>query len=555
MTYRNPSSETGSGTDESFTTVSFVIRTRANRALRSIPPAQAQEGARDGHHGAERSTTRLPSSLEPHVQGPRRRVRSSSGVVAEYHGPARVSSCIVAPMSHTYHLTVVGAGYVGLATAVGLASRGHDIDLVETRQDRLDALLAARLPIHEPGMEAAFADPVVRGRIHAQARIPDVPSDLILICVGTPVGENGRSDLRQLQSALEASRPFVRAGVPLVVRSTLPAGSNERVIRWAGGDPSLLFTNPEFLAQGSALEGFLAPSRVVIGTFPDPDERAIAVVKAVLGTDTCPMLVVSVAEADLIKNGANAYLALKLSYANELAVLCEELGADVVTVLEGIGLDPRLGKKYMQPGFGFGGSCLPKDLQSITNVGRDLGLEMHVTSAASAANESHQRRFARRVLAALEPGCGRVAMLGLAFKAGTDDVRSSPSLRVAELLMARGVEVVGFDPHAAANAASVLPGLQLADTAEEALEGAGVAVIGTEWPEFRELDWKTLAAKMDAPVVIDGRRLLDGPAMRALGFRYEAVGAPGSAQPVRGRGVGKAAAGTAAHKPTLKPES
>jgi UDPglucose 6-dehydrogenase len=429
-------------------------------------------------------------------------------------------------VSGTYHLTVVGAGYVGLATAVGLASRGHSIDLVEVRPDRLAALAAGRLPIHEPGMEAAYSDPAVRSRIEPSARMPDGSSDAVLICVGTPVGDDGHSDLGQLRSALEASRPLVESGAALVIRSTLPAGSNDLVVAWAGGDASRIFTNPEFLAQGRALEGFLAPDRVVIGTFPDPDPAALAVVEAVLGSEACPVLVVSVVEADLIKNGANAYLALKLSYANELAVLCEELGADVLTVLEGIGLDPRLGKAYMRPGFGFGGSCLPKDLRSLTNVGLEMGLEMHMTAAASEANEAHQQRFARRILAVLGPGRNRVAMLGLAFKAGTDDVRSSPALRVAGLLIAAGVEVVGYDPHAAGNAAAALPGLRLAPTAAEAVRGAGAAVIGTEWPEFRSLDWAAFAATMAAPVVIDGRRLLDGATMRRLGFRYEAVGAP-----------------------------
>jgi UDPglucose 6-dehydrogenase len=375
-------------------------------------------------------------------------------------------------------------------------------------------------------MDAAFGDAEIRSRIHPVPRIPEGAPDAILICVGTPVGENGRSDLRQLQSALEVARPLALQGVPLVIRSTLPAGFNDQIIGWAGGDQSRIFTNPEFLAQGRALEDFLAPSRVVIGAFPDPNPEALAVVKAVLGADTCPVLVVTVVEADLIKNGANAYLALKLSYANELAVLCEELGADVMMVIEGIGLDPRLGKKYMQPGFGFGGSCLPKDLRSIANVGRDLGLEMHVTSAASEANEAHQRRFARRVLQVLPHGRKRVAMLGLAFKAGTDDVRSSPALRVAELLMARGVDVVGYDPFAAQNASTALPGLHLVATAEEAIQGASAAVIGTEWPEFRELDWPSLAATMTDAIILDGRRLLDGPTMRGLGFRYEAVGAP-----------------------------
>ena len=260
-------------------------------------------------------------------------------------------------MPRKYHLTVVGAGYVGLATAIGLASRGHSIDLVEVRSDRLGALQAGQLPIHEPGMDAAFANLEIRGRIRPGALIPDEPSDAVLICVGTPMDENGRSDLRQLQGALEAARPHIRAGVPLVIRSTLPAGSSESIVRWSGGDSSRLFTNPEFLAQGRALEDFLAPSRVVIGTFPGPDAQALSVVEDLLGSDTCPVMVVSVIEADLIKNGSNAYLALKLSYANELAVLCEELGADVITVIDGIGLDPRLGRGYMRPSFGFGRTC------------------------------------------------------------------------------------------------------------------------------------------------------------------------------------------------------
>jgi UDPglucose 6-dehydrogenase len=435
-------------------------------------------------------------------------------------------------MSDTRHLSVIGAGYVGLATAIGLASRGHEVDLVEVRRDRLDTLRAGELPIHEPGMDTAFADPSIRARIHPVPALPDVPTDAILVCVGTPVGDNGRSDLRQLQSALEAARKLASAGVPVVIRSTLPVGSNERIVRWSGGDPARIFSNPEFLAQGRALEDFLKPSRIVIGTFPDPDPAALDVVRSILSAEGCPLMVVSIEEADLIKNGSNAYLALKLSYANELAVLCEELGADVMTVIEGIGLDPRLGRTYMNPGFGFGGSCLPKDLRSLTNVGRELGLEMHVTSAASEANESHQRRFARRIIAAMPPGSSRVAILGLAFKAGTDDVRQSPAIRVSELLLARGLEVVGYDPFAAQNAQLALPGLQIAPTAMDALDGAAVAVIGTEWPEFRSLDWAAAAGRMHDPIVVDGRRLLDPGTMRGLGFRYESVGAPsGSRKP------------------------
>lgn len=428
-------------------------------------------------------------------------------------------------MPRSRRLSVIGAGYVGLATAVGLAARGHEIDLVETRPDRLGSLLAGSLPIHEPGMAAAYADAQTRNHIHPMAS-PVSGCDLLLVCVGTPVYDDGRSDLRQVESALASVTDLVAAGTPVVIRSTLPAGSGETVVKWLGGDSSRVFANPEFLRQGHAIEDFLAPTRVVIGAFPDANPDAVALVKEVLHFSDCPLLMVGMAEADLIKNGANAFLALRLSFANELAVLCEALDADVVKVIEGIGLDERLGKGYMQPSFGFGGSCLPKDLRALTNVGKDCGLEMHVTSAASEANSDHQQHFAERVVGLMPPGSRRVAILGLAFKAGTDDVRSSPSLHVAQILIERGFEVVGFDPQAAALATREVPGLSVANSAQSAVAGAGVVVIGTEWPEFRDLDWAALSTTMAAPIVIDGRRLLDGERMRALGYHFETVGAP-----------------------------
>jgi UDPglucose 6-dehydrogenase len=231
----------------------------------------------------------------------------------------------------------------------------------------------------------------------------------------------------------------------------------------------------------------------VIGAFSDADPAALALVKEILHFSDCPLLVVGMAEADLIKNGANAFLALKLSFANEMAVLCEALGADVTKVIEGIGLDPRIGGTHMQPSFGFGGSCLPKDLQALTNVGKSYGVDMHVTSAASEANSDHQLHFAERIVGLIPSGSRRVAVLGLAFKAGTDDVRSSPSLHVAQMLFDRGFEVVGYDPQANANAAREMPGLTVATSSQSAVADAGVTVSGTEWPEFCDLDWASMA--------------------------------------------------------------
>ncbi len=428
-------------------------------------------------------------------------------------------------MAQSLRVTVVGAGYVGLASSIGLAIHGHRVELIEVRADRLDSLRSGKLPIHEPGMDEAFARPEVRTRIHPESELVDRHPDVILLCVGTPVLDGGRSDLSQVESALTSIRPLLEAGSPLIIRSTLPPGSTKQVLRWVPGVESRLFASPEFLRQGKALEDFLHPSRVVIGAFAGADPSDLAVVTELLHFDNAPLLVVTAEEAEIIKNGANAFLALKLSFANELAALCEELGADVMPVIEGIGLDDRIGRKYMQPSFGFGGSCLPKELRALATVGRDHGLEMHVISAAAEANDAQQRRFARRILRALPSPTSRVALLGLAFKADTDDVRYSPALRVAQLLLDRGAEVVGYDPQAAANAAYVLPALPQVSSADAALAGASVAVIATEWPEFRELDWAIVGRTMAVRRIIDGRRLLDAEKMRALGYQYESIGA------------------------------
>jgi UDPglucose 6-dehydrogenase len=440
-------------------------------------------------------------------------------------------------MSEPRRVTVIGAGYVGLASAVGLAILGHRVELVEVRSDRLDALRAGRLPIHEPGMDEAFARPEVNSRIRPERSPVDGSPDVVFICVGTPVLDGGRSDLSQVAAALRVVLPMLEAGVPVIIRSTLPPGATDQVARWAPGAETRIFASPEFLRQGKALEDFLHPSRVVVGTFPGAAAKDLALVTELLHFDDAPLLVVTAEEAEIIKNGANAFLALKLSFANELAALCEELGADVMPVIEGIGLDDRIGREYMQPSYGFGGSCLPKELRALGAAGRDLGLQMHVVSAAADANESLQRRFARRILRSLPPDSRRVALLGLAFKADTDDVRYSPALRVAELLLDRGVEVVGYDPSAGANAAQALPALKVAPSAEAAVAGAGVTVIATEWPQFRDLDWAHMGETMGARIVLDGRRLLDAEKLRSLGFRYEMIGAAwGSADEGLARG-------------------
>ncbi|HUP54065.1 MAG TPA: UDP-glucose/GDP-mannose dehydrogenase family protein [Methylomirabilota bacterium] len=427
-------------------------------------------------------------------------------------------------------IVVVGAGYVGLVTAVGLASMGHRVEVVETRPDRLAALRQGRSPIHEAGVPEALAVALTNGRLTV-ADTPGLDAEVVMVCVGTPIGPNGRSDLSQLDSALRSLAPIMAGGAPLVVRSTLPPGSTRLVAEWTGLPTSRILTNPEFLRQGTALDDFLHPTRVVIGHFPDADPEAIDVVASLFADLAAPVLIVDVAAAELIKNGANAFLALKLSFANEMAGLAEEYGTDIDQVIAGISLDPRIGGQYLRPGLGFGGSCLPKELVALAVAGEDRDLRMHVTRAASDANAAQQRRFADRIEAALDGVRGRtVGLLGLAFKAGTDDVRDSPALGVARELLARGARVQAFDPAAGANAARELPDLDIAASAEAALDGADVAVVATEWPAFRSLDWAAARDRLRRPLIVDGRRLLDRGAMTALGYTYLAVGTDRSAE-------------------------
>lgn len=421
-------------------------------------------------------------------------------------------------------VTVVGAGYVGLVTAVGLARLGHDIHLVETGPVRLQALRGGRIPIHEEGLQGAFEAAAADGCLTVTDTMPADPG-ITLVCVGTPIGDDGTSDLRQLDAAMSALRGRLGPDDILVIRSTLPVGGTRPTVEAAGLSTARVFSNPEFLRQGTAVEDFAHPSRIVVGRFPDADPLALEAVLALYESIDAPRLVVDVEAAEIIKNGANAFLALKLSFTNEIASLCEEAGADVDEVLAGIGADPRIGRTYMHPSFGFGGSCLPKELITLAVAGRAFGLPMHVTTAASEANLAAQDRFAARVDAAVGGARGRtIGLFGLAFKAGTDDIRDSPAIRLAERLLEGGATIRAYDPAAGANAAARLPALDVVDDPSLAIDGVDAIVISTEWPEFRDLPWAAWVGRPARPLVIDGRRLLDADALRAAGYQVIQLG-------------------------------
>ena len=421
-------------------------------------------------------------------------------------------------------ITVIGAGYVGLVTGVSLAASGrHEITFVEHSPERLADLGRGRMPIEEPGLADAYAS--ARDRITVVDSLAGAEApDLVFVAVATPIGQDGESDLTQIESALVDLRD--RPELDVSVRSTLPPGFSARLPALLGReDGSRISTNPEFLRQGSAMADFARPSRIVVGRFAETTDRHLGLLEAAYAGVEAPRMVVSAAAAELIKNAANAFLALKLSFVNEVAALSEGYGVEVEEVLAGIALDPRIGSSYMRPGLGFGGSCLPKELLVVDVAGRRRGLAMHIARAASQVNLEQQDRFAHRVLAELPPSGARVGLLGLSFKAHTDDMRGSPAVHVARRFLAAGHGVVAYDPAVRPERAiEAMPGIEIAGGADEVFADADAVVFATEWPEFAELDLRALAGRMRGRVLFDGRGMVEPAAAIAAGISYRGVG-------------------------------
>lgn len=436
-------------------------------------------------------------------------------------------------------LAVIGAGYVGLVTAACLAHFGYRVTVLEVGPTRLRQLAAGRVPFHEPGLQELLAQGLANGLLTVSGEPAQaLPGcDAILVCVGTPLDADGGADLSQIKGACSAIAGY-GGGATAVMRSTLPIGSDVSLAGWLGRrDLERVATNPEFLRQGSAVSDFLAPTRVVIGTREGRETEAASVVRRIYAGVSAPILVTDYATADMIKNAANAFLAMKLSFINEVADLCESYGADVGTVARGIGLDPRIGGEYLRPGIGFGGSCLPKELANLSRLGRARGLPLPLIAAAGDDNDARAARTADR-LGMFAGGLAgrRVALLGLAFKPHTDDLRSSPALALAEELLKRGARVVAHDPVVPISGSAGVPGLRRACSAEEACEAAELVVLATEWPEYAGLDWAALRQRVAAANIFDGRNILDPAMLIAAGWRLLRVGqaAPRSA-PVRAR--------------------
>jgi UDPglucose 6-dehydrogenase len=426
-------------------------------------------------------------------------------------------------------ICVIGTGYVGMASMIGLAELGWAVNGYDIMPDRIRKLQVGVAPYREAGIEEALHKHLANGRLAFFEGLDEAAkdTDLIIVAVGTPARDDGSADLSQLYAAMEALSQLGLSNWPtVVVRSTVPPGTSDLLAKIVTGWGELVYA-PEFLREGSAVYDFLNPDRIVVGS--DSAPAAVPYVRLFESLQK-PVLFTSRSNAELIKCGSNAFLALKISFANEIANLCDALGATSDDVLRGIGYDRRIGSQFLQPGIGFGGPCFEKDVKSIQHVASKHSMGRELFSATLRVNEAQQKRIADLVEEEVGPLAGlTIGVWGLAFKAGTDDVRDSLALRIIEMLAERGATVVAYDP--AVHVTTLPAGSRLVTSALEAAECDALLVL-TEWPEFAAIPPPTYAGLIRRRVIIDGRNVLDADRVAAAGLSY--------------RGIGRAVATTAA---------
>jgi UDPglucose 6-dehydrogenase len=431
------------------------------------------------------------------------------------------------------HVTMIGTGYVGLVSGACFADFGHTVVCVDKDVGKIERLEQGIMPIFEPGLEDLVAVNVKAGRLSfaTDAAAAIAKSDAVFIAVGTPSRRgDGHADLSYVEAAAREIATMVKGFTVIVNKSTVPVGTGdmvEAIMREARPDGDFaVVSNPEFLREGAAISDFKRPDRIVVGT---DDPRATSVMRELyrpLFLNETPILFTSRRTSELTKYAANAFLAVKVAFINEIADLCERVGGDVQDVARGIGLDNRIGRKFLNAGPGYGGSCFPKDTLALVKTAQDAGAPVTIVEATVAANSARKKAMAAKVIKA----CGgsiegkTIAMLGLTFKPNTDDMRDAPSLDVVPALQAAGATVVAYDPEGMKEAAHLLPGLEFADDAYSCTNGADALVIMTEWDQFRALDLSRLAAGMKGRAVIDLRNIYAKVDWSELGFSYTNIG-------------------------------
>ena len=429
-------------------------------------------------------------------------------------------------------IAVIGTGYVGLVTGAGLADFGNTVTCADIDQSKIDALNAGQIPIYEPGLDTIVARNVSEGRLRFSTDLPEAirRCRAIFIAVGTPPKPDGSADLRYVEDVARTIAKHMNGPKLVITKSTVPIGTGrliERILAESGnGHKGSVLSNPEFLREGSAIEDFMKPDRVVIGASDAESVELMREIYAPLHSLEIPFVVTNVESSELIKYAANGFLATKISFINEIAVLCEKLGADVQDVARGMGLDSRIGSKFLQAGPGFGGSCFPKDTSAVADIARQYGYDFQIIEAVLRVNDDIKQRMVVKVVDAFGGDVsGRtIGILGLAFKPETDDMRDSPAIPLINGLQERGAKIRAYDPEAVENSKKIFRDVVYCRDAYETADGSDALVIATEWNEFRALNLDRIRRLLHEPRIIDLRNVYDPLRMKADGFMYTAVG-------------------------------
>ena len=428
-------------------------------------------------------------------------------------------------------ICVIGTGYVGLVTGVCFADLGNTVFCLDIDPERVNKLRNGSMPIYEPGLEEIVARNVQASRLLFTTDYAEALKDagFAFIAVGTPSGVDGEADLHYVQMAAEGIADSVNHPIIIVNKSTVPVGTGDWVadiVRKRRGANPLEFqvvSNPEFLREGSAISDFMNPDRVVLGSL---DRTAAEKVAQLYQPLRCPFLITDLRTAEMIKYASNAFLATRVSFINEIANICEELGADVREVAAGMGLDKRIGKAFLDAGLGWGGSCFPKDVKALRHMAELNNTNPHLLKAVMEINTNQRRRLIFKLRKALGGSLAdkEIAVLGIAFKPNTDDIREAAALEIIHLLENEGAHVRAYDPQAMENASRVMKKVKLCQDPYQAADGADAVILATEWNEFKQLDFKRIRHSVRTPVIMDGRNLWDGDLLRSLGFKYFGVG-------------------------------
>jgi UDPglucose 6-dehydrogenase len=430
------------------------------------------------------------------------------------------------------NICIIGTGYVGLVTGACLAEFGMNLICVDNDQQKIDLLKEGKSPIYEPGLENLMKKNMRDGRLRFSTNLQEgVTSSLVVfIAVGTPSGEDGSADLSAVEQVAKEIAQSMNGYKVIAVRSTVPVGTCRRLRKLIQGHqvrptPFDIVSNPEFQREGSAVEDFMRPDRIIIGT---EGEQAAAIMKDIynaLYLIETPFVITTLETAEMVKYASNAFLATKITFINEIANLCEYAGADVLHVARAMGLDGRIGRKFLHPGPGYGGSCFPKDTRALLKIAQERGYPFKMLDSVIEVNEQQKERMVNKISEKVGDLRGKtIGMLGLSFKPNTDDIRESSSIAIIRCLLAKGAKVKAFDPAGMDQARAVLPDVEYAKDAYAAVEGCDALVLATEWNEFRRLDLQRIKELLKNPVFVDMRNVYDPGQMRQLGFNYTCVG-------------------------------